>query len=414
MTAAQSSANAQQNALNQARTQNMNIRNLITRTALPVRLPIYNQTFNLAAQNGAPISIQQQIRNVGLLRGFLVEVTLNLVLTGTPTLTMTGLGPWNLLTNITFYDLSNYLRHNAPGWLFGVVNTMRQGRNVQGSIVTKSPWPYPVTINESSSQSGPAFGNNYNQISGGPATISAAGTYVVRQYYYVPIAYSDTDLRGAIYLGVVSSTANLQLTVNPNPVQASTGDLYSAVYGGSGIAVNSASTTVQIQIYQDWYDQLPVGNNGAPLLPSMDLSRNYQLQYTSFTGLVANSDFPMPYGNYRSFLSTTAILDNSGTYNSGSDVNYWAMVTANFSQMWKMDPYTQASETRKLLGTDYPPGVYYFDHRNRPLNSAQFGNIALTLNASSVPTPATAYVYLGYEFFTQAGQALGAGTLAGS
>ncbi len=414
---AATNAPSAQQQMNAAKQQNLMIRNAITRNALPVRLPIYTQTINYATQAGSAISIQQQIRNVGLLRGFLVEVTANLVTAGgTVTAAMTGFGPWNLVSNITFYDLGNYLRHNSPGWHFGIVQTMRQGQQVSGTngVANKSPWPYTWTPNESAAHSGPAFGNNWTGISGGPSTIAAAGTTVVSQYYYVPIAYSDTDLRGAIYLGVVSSTANLQITLNPNPIQASTGDVYSAVYSQSAGTFTAASSTATVTVYQDWYDQLPQGQNGAPLLPSLDISRNYQLQWTTFTGLVAGNDFPMPYGNYRWFMSTTAFFDNSGTFNTGSDVNYWSLVTANFSRMEQVDANTQTSMTRKLLGTDLPPATYYFDHRARPINTNQYGNIALNLNASSVPTPATANIYLGYEFFTQAGTALGAGTLAGS
>jgi hypothetical protein len=404
----------QANAQAQAEQQNLAIRNLIVRKALPVRLPIYTQTVNVAAQAGSPLSIQQNIRNVGLLRGFLIEVTLNLQASATPTWAMTQFGPWNLLSNITFYDLGNYLRHNSPGWHFAAIQTMRQGQSVQNSnsVVNKSPWPYTWTPNLTSANSGPGFGNNYPLISGGPSTIADTNAHTVTQFYYVPIAYSDVDLRGAIYLGVVSSTANLQFTINPNIVVAS-GDSYGAVYSGAG-TVNAATTTATITIYQDWYDQLPTSQDGAPLLPALDMSKNYQLQWTTFQGIVQGNDFPMPYGNYRWFQSTLAIFDNNAVLSNGSDVNYFSLVTANFSRVFQMDPYTVQSETRKLLGTDLPRGMYYFDHRRRPINSNQYGNIALNINASSVSNSASANVYLGYEYFTTAGSALGAGSLAGS
>jgi hypothetical protein len=223
-------------------------------------------------------------------------------------------------------------------------------------------------------------------------------------YYYVPLSYSKVDLRGAMWAGVVNAVSQLQLTINPTPVVAS-GDAGLAVYSGN---TGGWSGNVTITVWQDYIDQIPQVN-GQPILPMQDLQLLYQLQNTTLTGLVVGADFGVPFANFRDFYSTTLVYDQNGTYNAGTDINYFALQTANSSNIWKFGPEEAALLARSTFMGDVPTGSYYFDHRARPISTQQFGNTQITVNPSSVA--ASSSLWVGYEYIAQASQVVFAGSL---
>ena len=93
-------------------------------------------------------------------------------------------------------------------------------------------------------------------------------------------------------------------------------------------------------------------------------------------------------------------------------MNYWALQAANFTNIWKLDPYMASYLSQKALGNDMPAGSYYFDHRARPIATQQYGNTELVLNASSVTT--NAFVALGFEDFALQNVLTSAGSFPGS
>ena len=173
-----------------------------------------------------------------------------------------------------------------------------------------------------------------------------------------------------------------------------------------------SSDLFQITVYQNYLDQIPIGKSG-PILPALDLSTAYLLNYTQAAGLVSNTDNPFPYANFRDFLSTTVIYDNAGTLNTGSDINYFALQAANYTNLIKLDPYTAAFFGRNRMQLDFPKGTYYFDHRDKPISTVQYGNMSLVMNPSTV-TNSTSAAYLGYEALALINQVTQAGSLYGT
>lgn len=358
---------------------NAQARALIIGNALQMTQQIFSGSFTPASQN----IITVNPRNVGLIRGFLVEVNGTIVNGGGGTpLTRTNFGPMNALSNILFYDLNNILRINTSGRHIAMLNAARASA-MYGGAYTSS---YPAAV-----------GNNYNVVSA-PSTIAATGgTGAVRMMYYIPLAYSPLDLRGAIYAATVNATMQLTLTINPTPTIAS-GDALTAMY--SGQAGGGWQGAVTVTVYQLYYDQLPTGNTSqgpAPILPPLDLNNYYQLLETNLgTAMVANTDYPFGYANFRDYYSTMATYDNGGTFNSGSDVNYWSLVSSNLTQIFKYTPEVNALLQRQMALQDFPPGVYWFDSRGQggmnPINTINFGNMQLNLNAATVNGGATLYI----------------------
>lgn len=380
-----------QSAVQQAQAQNAQARSLIQAYGLEMCQQVYSAVVVPSSQN----TINIAPRNVGLIRGFWIEVGARMsVASGTANLT--DFGPANLLQQVAFYDLNNNLRINTAGWHVAFLDAIRKGYIFPGTWTPNTVIKYGSTF----------MARGY----AAPSTLptSVPSTPNVSMLYYVPISYTKDDLRGAIYAGVTNATMNLQLTLNYPNWNVASGDSTLAVYSGG---TTPTWTDVTVTVYQDYIDQIPSGPGGVPVLPILDMSTVYELKNTSFTGITANQDFPMPYANFRQFLSTFCIYDNNGTRNSGSDVSYFALQSANYTNILKADPFLWSQWTRDMLESDFPPGVYYLDTRRRPLNTNQYGNLQLLLNASSATSALT---YVAYEDFAMINQVQLAGSLAGS
>lgn len=369
--------------------QNMLQRQAVTQNAVKMVQQIYSNTFDPTAQNVLNIG-SGYIRNAGLLLGFIVEVSGEVTNGATDVATRTPMGNANIVKEFRFDDLSNYTRIQNPGWHMALLNSLRQGFGYAGSYSNNIPMGY---------------GDNYD-VYDGAASIAAEGTQQLKMQYYVPISYSSTDLRGAIYLGTVSATSNLQITVTQNPFTG-TGNPIDFVYTGNA---NGAWTdTVTVTVYQVYLDQLPT-MNGQVILPIQDLNTIYDIKQTTFNGPTSGQDFPMAYSNFRSFLSTFAVFDNGGNYNAGTDVNYWALRSANTTNIFKKTPSVASLQARQALMTDPPVGTYLFESRDIPINTINYGNMELNLNAST--TNSGARVLVGYESFALASQINQASSLA--
>lgn len=350
---------------------------------------IYSATVTPA---NSPV-LQISPRNVGLIKGFYVDVTATVTNPAGSAITPGKFGAANLLSNITFNDLNNNVRINTSGWHLHFVDTARNGRAFVDAYNTNLPVPY---------------GNNYTGMFSQTASINASSTGTIVMRYYIPLAYSDDDLRGSIYANVVNATMNLQLTFSTGAgVSVAAGDAPLALYTGNAGATLSAAT---VNVYQVFLDQLPIGQNG-PVLPLLDLSTIYELKNTQLVGMSANTDFPIPYSNFRDFLSTICVYDNGSALTAGTDIAYWALQSANFTNIWKVSPNLAALFARRKIMTDYPAGVYYFESRRRPLNTIQYGNLELILNASTVN--AGAQLLIGYEDMALINNVTGAGSLPG-
>lgn len=375
-------------------TLNLQVRSLLVRQCVDAWLPIATGTIITGV--GSIVNIP--CRNVGLVKRFLIELAIP-VTPSAQNQTLGAFGPAAAVSNVLLTDLSNQIRVNTAGWHLVTLSSVKRRKIWGAAYTTDSPYGY---------------GNNYLQVSNAPVTLTGgAGASTVYTTIEVPVSYTDHDLRGAIYAAVTNATFNLQFTLNPNMFAISTTtDSSFALYKSAG--VNPATLgTVTYTIYQNFLDQIPRDpRSNAPLLPYLDLGTAYLINNSPFSALVANSDNPFPYPNFRDVMSSTIIFDNGGTLNTGSDVAYWALQTANYTNIFKLGPRTAILRDRTLLGDDPPPGMYYFDHRDKPINTLQYGNMALLLNPLTVNAGAS--VQFGYESLALIGMITGAGSLPGT
>lgn len=370
-------------------------RSAVLASAVEMTQQIFSQTYTTVA-NANPINIAP--RNVGLIKRFIVEITATATNTdGANASAVSQLGLANVISNVQFTDLNNNQRINTNGFHLAAIEMAKKRRPAPSNLATI------VADNNNMLQ----VGENFPILA--YAAPTKGGNTPLRAVFTVPLAYSDMDLRGAVYANVVNATMNLQITLNQSAMVAAGVDSTFAVYGGG--AGNLSAITVTV--YQVYLDQLPIGQSGV-ILPILDLSTVYELKNTNFTAIVGGQDFPIPYSNFRDFVSTIAVFNSTGAdggLKNGSDVLYWALQSANFTNLWKLDPLEVARHTRNEIQTDLPKGVYYFESRKKPISTTQYGNMELILN--SISPSAGAYCLICWEDFALTNTLTQAGSLAG-
>jgi hypothetical protein len=392
--------------------QNIMARQAVIRQAVDMWLPIFSRTYT-ATNNQGPGTIDNvPLRNVGLIKRLLIEISATVTAGATNALNLTFNGASNFLSNVTFTDLSNQTRINTTGWHLYAVATAKRRRVYGGSHPFSQ---FPATTGAETFGPNPAgYGTNQGPIyADNPIAVTVAGA--LNMYYEVPFSYTDHDLRGAIYANVTNATMNLQYTVNP---QFFTTTLNSAgVYqstDGSGTLTNFTVT-----VYQNFLDQLPIAQQGGPVLPLLDLSTAYLLNNTSISGVVANQDNPIPFSNFRDFMSLVLIYSDTG-FNTGGFagsgvhlINYLALQSANYTNIFKLDPRTNYLMSRLVIENDFPKPMFYFDFRHKPISTIQYGNMEMIINPNIVTTPQTAF-FVGFESLALINMITQAGSLYGS
>ena len=346
-----------------------------------------------------------QLQNVGLARGVLIKVTATIANNdGANAITPTNFGPLNLFSQVVYNDLSNFTRIQTTVPHLFMVDAARR-KQIPGAAYTND---YPTN-----SEGG--FGSNWT-VASITQSIAHGATGTVQMYIYVPIMYSDSDMRGAVFMNVTNASSSIALTFNPAPGAATGTDPINAVYQGSAsVAITSAT----IQAYQLVWDQLPdyrylpagvsaqtwqqvTGDATGYMLPNWSMKYMYEFKYSPFPGLTAGVENPFLYTNQRAFLSTIVQYNNGAgaPYRAvnGTDLSYLRLVSANSYEWLRVDPTTQAYKVRRLVGDDFPFGFYLFDSRNRPINTVVSGNMSLVIYPL-VATAGVANAVLYYEDF---------------
>ena len=371
---------------------NMNARNLVLANSREMVQQVGQAFIAAPFAAGTPQPITIQLRNVGLVKRLIVKVTATVAQGAAENQVLTQLGLSNFFSNINVTDLSNYQRINTAGWHLNALATLRRQAAYGAAYLNDAPYN---------------FGSNF-AVNSSPAVITAAKP--ISFYYEVPLAYSDADLRGAIYAAVVNSTWQIQMQINPQFFAAAGADATLAGYQSSTAQLGALSN-VTITIYQVYLDQLPF-NGPNPVLPLFDLATGYLISNTNQSALTVGQDFPIQYPNFRQILSTFFIYDNGGVLNAGTDINYIGIQAANLVFTYKTDPQTVALRTRNTIGDDWARGMYCLETRAQPINTTAYGNMQLVINPSVVN--AGANILQGLEMLGIINQVANAGSLAGN
>lgn len=333
-------------------------------------------------QGGVGATYSIYARPVGLVKRLILEFNATVTAGATSVQTLTKNGVANFFSQVALYDLSNYRRILTYGWHL----------NLRSSVMRRAPFGTSALVMQAT-----GFGQNVWTSFQAPATIAANQTGKIAGIVEIPISVSDDDLTGVIYASVVQASILLQPTINPALFCSSTADPTLSMYQSAGSDLASISG-ITVRCYQNYLDHLPAQRTqqGAtvPILPNAAMGQALLLEQSQTPALVVG-DNTIQFTNSRKYQSLAIIVDNGGTLNTGSDVSFIEVNSANLTPVKKLDPILQSFSARSLLKADPPPGMYYLDFRRRPINTNQSGNFYADVNMLSINTGALAY--LGFE-----------------
>jgi hypothetical protein len=333
-------------------------------------------------QGGVGATYAIYARPVGLVKRLIIEWNAVVTAGATSVQNLTKNGVANFFSQVALYDLSNYRRILTAGWHL----------QLRSSIMRRAPFGTSALI-----QPACGYGQNIWSSFQAPASIAPNGTGKISGIVEIPISVSDDDLTGVIYASVVQASILLQPTINPSLFCSSTADPTLSMYQSAGSDLASIGT-VNVRVYQNYLDHLPAQRTqqGAtvPILPQASMGQALLLEQSQTPNMVVG-DNTIQFTNSRKYQSLAIIYDNDGVLNTGSDVSFIEVNSANLTPVKKLDPILQSFAARTLLKADLPPGMYYLDFRRRPINTNQSGNFYADINASAVTTGALCY--LGFE-----------------
>jgi hypothetical protein len=390
----------------------MNLAQLNARNRALVLAQAVNQITPIPSQTVFPASqpvAQFQPNFVGLIKRFYIEIVATISNTGPTTVTLTDWGLANLISNIIYTDPNNNQRINTLGMHLAMLSAAKRNRPFATALQVNNVYTTGGATGIASCFNTPAGSWPVFQA---PLTIATGVSATVRAVFELPLAYSDTDLRGAVYSNLVNAVQNIQITLNANPITANPADDVYAIYSGAATSAGSI-TQATITLYQEYLYQLPMGQGNIPILPGIDISTIYQLKNSPFLGIAANQRYPVSYSNFNSFVSTIALYNSTGAKGGrlyGTDINYWQLLSANLTAIWQQDPLLAAQMSRERLLFDMPAGAYYFDSRRAPILTNQFGNVQLALTPLAGGANATLQVL--WEYFASTNTAGAGGSLA--
>jgi len=360
---------------------------------------------------GSVITIQ--LRNVGLVKRLVLQLNAQITAGPTSDLTLAPLGLPNMVSNITFVDLGNNTRINTTGWHCYLVSSVKRRRVFGAAYPSDNPAGYTAYDPDwTSAATAPSpIDDINNRIIYAPRTIPAGQTMPVRLCLEIPFVKSNHDLRGAIFADVTNAVMQIQCTLNPQMFVSSTADPTLAMYQSGGTDLGSMAM-VGVQCNQNYLDQLPRNpQTASPILPALDLGTAYMLTQTAGGLPVVNQDNGYSFVNARMYESVAFAYNNAGTLNvNGADLNYVAVVSANFTNILRWDGQMLCLVERDILGSDFPPGTHYLDFRHRPINTDTYGNMQLVINPSVV-NGSSANTLFGWEAYGVIGQVSQGGSL---
>lgn len=375
----------QQSAQQKARSQNSAIRKLLLTKCIDRMLPIWSGSLS-AAQAAGTAQLQIQPQAVGLLKKFIIEITGTANNTdGANAALLSDLGLANLIAQIAFVDTQSNTRIQTTGWHLDFLFRAKHRTGASRSLLS-------TAIIDSGN-----FGNIFAELVA-PTNFAHGTSQNFRMVFELPICYSDEDLRGCVFLGTLNSPSQLNITLTQNPFAAANVDSTLSCWKGAAGNISN----VAINVYQCFLDQIPQQGN-APILPPLDIATVYQLlNTTNQMPFQAGQQNPWSYGNLRKFMSLFYIYNSNPSAdagrNPGTDIQQFALTSANFTNFWLKYPLQVAREARVLTMTDFPNGCYYFSHRKKPINTLTYGN--MQLNMQPITAAAGAYALIGAEMFS--------------
>lgn len=368
------------NDMNAMFQQNMQARAMLLATSLKQRKLL--TTISTVAGS----TTRTKLYNVGVLTSILLSVSAALTI-GTATATPSAKAPYNLIKRLKITDFNGTDRVNISGFMLYVWNTVRArslyNQNNSAAAVNVANMPSVPT----------AVGN-------------ASMTFQIE----VPIAYNTDhpiqqlqDTRGAMLMQTGVGEVYMHIDwVDSLITQDDDNALYKG--GGTSTVVGNGANYITCNVFQDFLLPQAVQGTGAIPLPQIDLRTVYEFAGNIITGdnINVGSEKLLPYPNVRAVLGAYFLyMDDDLLANTLSDFT----LRVNGSTDLVEDNLASKLHTqRKSVGSDIQTGVFFNDHRMKPIETQIYGNVEMAITPASLA--GTANFEMGFESFYQYGAAL--------
>lgn len=326
--------------------------------------------------------------NVGVITKLQLYITAAVTI-GTAIGTPSPKAPYNLISRIRLTDYDGTDRINVSGFQMFVLNCVR----------SRSFW------GNNNSAATAVFTN--------PTVPTAVANGTISFFMDIPLAF-DTDnpivqlqdLRGSIL--AQTAVGEMYLSIDWIGTYYTNGDV-DAVYNGAGTTtvVANGANNINVTVWQEYLLPQAIGANGVIPLPGIDLMTVYELNgnVRSSDNLAVNTEKLVNYPNVRSVIGAYFNYVQATTMTTGK-LNTVRLIANGNNILRDNSELSQNFNQRMYMGdgSDIAPGVYFLPHRDKPIETALFGNVQAGLTPNTVG--ATPYMELCFESFYTKGQAL--------
>lgn len=362
--------------------------NLYLRTAL-LQTGL-TQRKNLITQVGAlGQTTRIKLFNVGILTSLRILVTCPVTI-GTAIAVPSARAPWNLISRLRITDYDGTDRISLSGFQLYVLDCIRR----------RQPFGWN---NQQAAVAGAGIITN-------PSVPTAVGNGTISFMLEVPICINDNpwdglnqDLTGAIY--AQTGVGELYLNIDWAASLYTNGNI-DAVYSGAPtttVVLNGVAGP-SVQVFQNYIFPQRIEGGKVPL-PPIDLSSVYELAGAIRTAdnIAVNSEKLISYPNLRRVIGAYVNFYDNNTVSPTNLNNLRILVNAS-STLYESSQTLQILEQRLTLEGDIGSSIYFWNHRNKPIETAIFGNVQLGLTPNAVV--ATPFMEFMFESIYTKGAAI--------
>ena len=290
-------------------------------------------------------------------------------------------GPWNIINRLRLTDYDGTDRVNVSGFQLFQVNSAR--------------YREPFGFNNSGASA----------IITNPQQPVAVGNQTVQFLINIPVAYDpESDLRGAILAQTAVGELYLNIDWNPNLLTNGSDD---SLFNGAPTTTVVMNGNISVQVWQHYLLPQAVGQNGQIPLPPLDLMTVYELAgaVISTDNIAANQERLFNYPNVRTVIGAYVSYTKLGTTLAvlGDTLQHRLIANGN-NTLRDESEVSKYFNQRLYTHGDLVTGVFYLMHRDKPIETAQFGNVQM--GVTPVNAGANSYFESMFESFFVKGTTL--------
>lgn len=317
--------------------------------------------------------------NVGITTSLYINVAVNVDIATAVGVPSTK-APYNLINKVRITDFDGVDRVNLTGFQLYMLQCIRN-----------------KTVYGQNNESAPTIGAIYS-------VPTAIGTNATLQFQLeIPLAYDEErDLRGALLTQTAVGEAMLTIDWNVNLLSANNVD---AVYtNATGTIIVNAASSITTTVEQKYL--LPQDIGGVTPLPVLDLMTVYELNGAVRTNdnLAVGQEKLLNYPNMRSVIGAYFNYVNGGVMNPATtDISRFRLVANGNNILQEFSAVSKLFEQRRWLTADgdIKPGAYFQLHRNRPIETALYGNVQMSITPLTVAAGNTGIEFAFESFYTK-------------